>query len=218
MEDEVARHPALAGRVTAASIREHYSNVYNHSRNEGFFAKRILLVEGATEDYALPIYAEAMDQPLDALGVAIVECGGKCSMDRHYRIFNELRIPCYVLMDYDKDNENNTITEKSVELLEMMGVPVEPPTVFAAYDQIACFEYTWEHTIRTELNDYTDLKAEATSHLGPAGKPLIARYIARKLTAENTPRIPASMQEIISRVLAVEWSGSCLKQQETLEE
>jgi predicted ATP-dependent endonuclease of OLD family len=212
VDDEIARHPALAGKVTPESIREHYFNAYNPSRNEGFFAKRILLVEGATEDYALPIYAEALNYPLDALGVAIVECGGKCSMDRHYRIFNEMGIPCYILIDYDKDNSKKEIVEKSVELLRMLDSPTEAPNIFSSYNQIACFEHTWEQAMRSELSDYQALKDQATAHLGSvAGKPLVARFIARRITAENPPRVPKAIREIISHVLAVEWSGTCLK-------
>ena len=116
-EDEIARHPQLANKVTTASMREYYSHAYNPHRNEGFFAKRILLVEGDTEEYALPIYAEALGLPLDMLGVSIVQCGGKGAMDRLYRIFNELGIPCYLLFDYDKNNGHKSIVDKSEELL-----------------------------------------------------------------------------------------------------
>ncbi len=36
-------------KVTADSVRERNRNVYSLSRNEGFFAKKVILVEGATE-------------------------------------------------------------------------------------------------------------------------------------------------------------------------
>ena len=212
VDDEVARHPALKGRVTVASIREHYFNAYNPSRNEGFFAKRILLVEGQTEEYALPIYAEAMGKALDELGIAVVECGGKCSMDRHFRIFNELGIPCYLLMDYDKSNNKPDIIAKSRELLDLMGATTEPPDGFAAYERIACFEEKWEASQRATVADYDGMHADATAHLGPAGKPLVERYVARRLTSEDPPRIPDHIREIIERALTTDWSGTCLAQ------
>jgi putative ATP-dependent endonuclease of the OLD family len=212
VDDEVARHPALEGKVTTASIRDHYSNAYNPSRNEGFFAKRILLVEGQTEEYALPIYAEAVGKALDELGVAVVECGGKCSMDRHFRIFNELGIPCYLLMDYDKSNDDQNIVAKSRELLALMGQDTDAPEGFAAFERIACFEEKWETTQRAAVADYEALHADATAHLGPAGKPLVERYLARRLTTEDPPRVPEHIRAIIDRALAVEWNDTCLVQ------
>ena len=210
VDDEVARHPALAGRVSVASIREHYSNAYNPTRNEGFFARRIVLVEGQTEEYALPIYAEAIGNPLDALGVAVVECGGKSSMDRHFRVFNELGIPCYILMDYDRNSDKPEITAKSRELLELMGAASDPPSGYAVYDRIACFEENWEATIRAAIPDYDALRAEAAEHLGPAGKPLVARYIAHRIASEGPAAVPDPIREILTAALAVAWNGSCL--------
>jgi len=57
IQDVEERHPGVT--ATDESIRELYANAYHPMRAEGFFAKKIILVEGATEQYALPIYAEA---------------------------------------------------------------------------------------------------------------------------------------------------------------
>ncbi len=84
IEDIEARHPNLKN-VTAQSMRERYNHVYTTTRNEGFFAKRVILVEGPTELYALPIYATAMGIDFDTLGVVVVECGTKDQIDRLYR-------------------------------------------------------------------------------------------------------------------------------------
>ena len=210
VDDEEARHPELKGKVSVGSIREHYSNAYNNSRNEGFFAKKVLLVEGQTEEYALPIYAEAFEKPLDNFGIAVVECGGKFSMDRHFRIFNELGIPCYILIDYDKSNVDPNVVAKSRELLEMLGAPSDSPDGFAAHNQIACFEETWEDLFRASLTDYANLCNDASGYLGPSGKPLIGRYIARKITSVNPPRTPDQIKEVIKRVRTVKWYKSCL--------
>jgi len=210
VNDEVARHPHLSDKVSIQSIRDHYSNAYNPKRNEGFYAKRILLVEGPTEDFSLPVYAEAIGKPLDAIGVALVECGGKSSMDRHIRMFNELGIPCYVLIDYDKSSRDKDIVLKSKELLKMMDAPLEPPERFTSYEKIACFEEDWETEMKAEYSDYDDLKCQARGCLGSDSKPLIARYIARKMTEESPPRIPTFICEIIDRIEKISWTNSCL--------
>lgn len=88
IEDLEVRFPKLKGKATEESMRDLYSHAYNPHRTEGFFASRIILVEGQTEEYSLPIYADALsDCAFDPNGISVVECGGKCSMDRLFRIF-----------------------------------------------------------------------------------------------------------------------------------
>ena len=211
VEDEIERHPRLKDKVTPASMREYYSHAYNPHSNEGFFAKRILLVEGDTEEYALPNYAEALGMSLDLLGVSIVQCGGKGPMDRLYRIFNELGIPCYILFDYDKNIEKKEIVEKSKELLAMVGESTEPPAVPLVKDLIACFPEKWEATVNAEIPDYKDIQIGARELLGPdAGKPLLARYAARVLAAKQPAFVPPTIAEVLRKAVAVTWKGSCL--------
>jgi hypothetical protein len=211
VEDEIARHPKLKDKITPASIREYYNHAYNTHRNEGFFAKRILLVEGDTEEYALPIYADAIGLPLDMLGVSIVQCGGKGPMDRLYRVFNELGIPCYMLIDYDRGNEDKQILEKSVELLSMAGENTEPPVRPLVGDKIACFPDKWEATARAEIPDYDAIQVAARDLLGPtAGKPLLARYTARILASKHPAIVPPTIAQILRKAVSVSWNGSCL--------
>ncbi|MCE9653553.1 MAG: ATP-dependent endonuclease [Nitrosarchaeum sp.] len=101
LEDLKARHPSTT--PTDSSIRERSSHAYNPLRNEGFFAKKIILVEGQSEEYALPIYCDVLKFNLDINGVSIINAGGKGTIDRYLRVFNEFGIPCYVIFDGDKD-------------------------------------------------------------------------------------------------------------------
>lgn len=186
VNDEIVRHPHLAGKVTAASIRDYYSNAYNRSRNEGFFAKRVVLVEGLTEEYALPIFASALGINLDLLGIAVIECGGKGAMDRLYRVFNELGVPTFLLFDYDSSNAEPEIVAKSRELLELVGESPDAPDALRISDRAACFKETWEKDTAPEIPDYADLLTQARKALGKtAGKPMIARFVARELARRD---------------------------------
>ena len=210
IEDLKARHGIDA---TDESMRELYSHAYHPNRSEGFFAKSIILVEGPTEQYALPIYAEAAKYPLDSLNVSVVDSGGKGTMDRLYRIFNELGIPCFMLFDYDKDNDDKNIVEKSKELLELLGENTDPPSAVLIHDNVACFPHKWETDIATEIQDVDKLTANARKTMGlhgDSGKPLIARYIARELTSREKPVIPPSIQSILQKAVSVKWSKCCL--------
>lgn len=215
IEDIETRIPKLKGKIVPASIRDLYSHAYNPHRNEGFFATKIILVEGLTEEYSLPIYADALPElAFDPLGISVVECGGKGSMDRLFRIFNELHIPCYILFDYDDGNTDTNIINKSRELLALASEPPEPPQSLLVANCIACFPKKWETDLRQEIPNALTLAAEAKKELGlsdDSGKPLIARYIARKLTSQEPPYVPPSLKKIIEKAATVEWQASCLQ-------
>ena len=214
IEDIENRIPQLKGTITPASIRELYAHAYNPRRNEGFFASKIILVEGLTEEYSLPIYADIIPGCMfDQQNISVVECGGKCSMDRLFRIFNELHIPCYMLFDYDKGNTDKNIVAKSRELLGLAGEKQDEPAALLVLDSIACFPEKWEVSVNPEISEASVLAAECRKELGlrEDSKPLIARYIARKLTAKKPPFIPPSIETIIKKAVAVTWKSSCLK-------
>lgn len=205
------RHPGVT--ATEESIRELYANAYHPLRAEGFFAQKIILVEGPTEQYSLPIYAEAAAYHLDNLNIGVVDCGGKGSMDRLYRIFNELGIPCYLVFDYDKQNTDKEVLAKSRELLQLCGQPIDPPNGVFISQNVACFPNKWETDLATEITDLPKLTAEARRTLGlsdESGKPLIARHVARFITAKTPPEIPASLLAIIGKAVNVSWTKSCL--------
>ncbi len=214
IKDLETRHPALKGKATPESLRDLYSHAYNPRRNEGFFASKIILTEGLTEEYTLPIYADALPAcSFDPRGISVVECGGKGAMDRLFRIFNELHIPCYILFDYDCGNTDKNITDKSRELLSLVGEAQEPPKSLFVSDCIACFPKKWESDLRSEIPDIETLTAEARKELGlsdDSGKPLIARYIARTITSRSPAVVPPSLKAIIEKAVAVSWKQSCL--------
>lgn len=215
IEDLVSRIPSLKGKITPESMRDLYSHAYNPHRNEGFFASKIILVEGLTEEYSLPIYADAIPNcAFDPQGISVVECGGKGAMDRLLRIFNELHIPCYILFDYDSGNSDKKIIDKSKELLALARKPQDAPQSLFVDDTIACFSTKWETHLRLEIPDIESLTEEARRDLGlsdDSGKPLIARYIARKITSRKPPVVPPSLNTIIEKAVAVSWKQTCLK-------
>lgn len=215
IQDLEIRFPNTKGSATPESMRDLYSHAYNPRRNEGFFASKIVLVEGPTEEYSLPIYADALSNcAFDPQGISVVECGGKGSMDRLFRIFNELHIPCFMLFDYDKGNSNGEIIKKSKELLALAGENQDAPSSLFVADGVACFPNKWEADLKSEITDADSLAANARKELGlsdDTGKPLIARYVARKLTSRNPSVVSPSLKKIIEKAVAVTWKNSCLQ-------
>lgn len=208
MNDLKSRHPSVS--PTEKSIRERYYHVYSPMRNEGFFARKIILVEGVTEQYALPIYAKSIDLDIESENIAIIECGGKDSIDRLYRIFNELGIPCYVIFDYDNDKVKETI-DTSKKILKLIGYKEKVIDTIVECN-FACFINDWEDTINQEVSNYDELKQKAKTDLGEVGKPLTERYIANILINSDPPFILPSIKEILIKAKEIEWSSSCLKE------
>jgi putative ATP-dependent endonuclease of the OLD family len=84
-----------------ASRREKWRKELDPERNELFFARRLLLVEGDTEKLALPAYAEKLGLDLDRVGATIVEVGGKRNLKEFAELAISFGIPTGVV--YDKD-------------------------------------------------------------------------------------------------------------------
>jgi hypothetical protein len=206
------RYPAAKGKTSADSFRDLYSHAYNPTRNEGFFASRVILAEGNTEEYALPIYAEACGHQFDKDSVSVVSCGGKESIDRLYRVFNELGISCFVVMDYDEGSADAVSSSK--QLLDWLQQPSDLPNGILLTDKVACFQKDWEKTCVAEVADYAALKQDARKFLGVKednGKPLIARYIARVLVGRNPAVVPPTITAVLAKAIVCKHTGSCLR-------
>lgn len=213
IDDIVHRKPKLKGKITEESIRDHYSHAYHPVRSEGFFANKIILVEGATEHYSFPVYANAIGINLERQNVGTVDCGGKGQMDRLYRVFNELGIPCYIVFDYDKNSSDKKIKAKSVELLQLLNRKTDEPENILCDDVVTCFPESLEKHIYKDISSIENITTEARRFLGLSsgtGKPLVARYVARKLTEGDNPIVPKEISSLLEKAVEVKWEKSCL--------
>ena len=79
---------------------------FDASRNEVFFANKVILVEGATERYFLPYIFKLKDIDINRERISIIESGGKKNLEFFIKILREFGIPFIVLHDEDS-NANN---------------------------------------------------------------------------------------------------------------
>lgn len=204
---------------TEEGVREQYSNAFNPMINEGFFADKVVIVEGPSEQYALPIYADALKYNLDRNNVSVVHSDGKGQMDRLLRVFNGFKISTYLWFDGDKNSEDKEVRDKTLELLGLVGDPVEKieDVKTKISDKYAVVEYNLEETLKDELEDYEDLKRQAKKALGPTGKPLKHRFIANKLkervdNSESPEEVlPETIIKIVKKIEDLSYSGSILQ-------
>ncbi len=75
---------------------------FDHERAEMFFATAVVLVEGQTERLSLPLMFRRLGHDPDALGISIVEVGGKSNLVLAARLLAELRIPHVIVHDSDR--------------------------------------------------------------------------------------------------------------------
>ncbi|OGK35675.1 hypothetical protein A3F59_01900 [Candidatus Roizmanbacteria bacterium RIFCSPHIGHO2_12_FULL_38_13] len=92
---------------TSEDLLLRYKNAYENTgdtqkANEGFFAKKIILVEGQTEVLLLPLFFDYLSFDYIKEGISIVRCGNKSEIDRFYRLYTEFGIPCFIIFDGDK--------------------------------------------------------------------------------------------------------------------
>lgn len=74
---------------------------FDAQRNELFFARKVFLVEGATEKIVVPLAFRARGYDINQLGVSVIECGGKTKLPIFVRVAKALAIPYVVLADHD---------------------------------------------------------------------------------------------------------------------
>ncbi len=215
-------------------LRQRFSHFYDSTKNEGFFANKVILVEGPTEEYTLPIYFESLGYNLDQSQVAIINAGSVQNLNYLYIVFNELNIPCYLIFDADKPigfdpnqvdpGQKDDLKNKSrrnKELVEFVGA-TEYITEEAYFFPCICeeratvFEHEFEVEVHRTLPQYSEWKEEATKLFGSDSKPLTARYIARKAVEAGT--IPSIIPQILENIKSCVHRGTCLMLQPVLEQ
>jgi len=94
--------------------KDHFKmlNEFNPERNEVFFARKVMLVEGPSEKLGFPMLAKKTDVDLYSQGVSLIECGGKTNIPFFMKILNAFRIPHIVVHDVDPIKAGETDKDK----------------------------------------------------------------------------------------------------------
>jgi hypothetical protein len=74
---------------------------FDAERSELFLARAAVLVEGATEKFALPFVFRALGYDADHEGISIVECGGKSGIPLIGRVSRAVGVPAVAVHDRD---------------------------------------------------------------------------------------------------------------------
>jgi putative ATP-dependent endonuclease of OLD family len=177
-----------APRADEKTIIPFYSSHSKPHILNGFFAKKIILVEGETEELALPFYFEKVG--LDTLkeGIAIIGVSGKGNLAKWWRLYKCYNIPTFICFDNDKkDDGKNT---KRTEALKAIGIDDGEIDGLLNSDDwninsnFCVFGADFETTMRNSFNRYAEIEAEEIERLG-SSKPIVAKAVAERILSED---------------------------------
>lgn len=150
----------------------------------GFFANRILLVEGLTEELALPIYFAQVGLDILKEGIAIISVGGKGNLAKWWRFFSAFEIPTFICFDNDARSDQGGTRRR--DALRAIGIPaniVEEALVDQGWrisERFSVFGQNFEQTMSASFAEYDHLNTTAIAELGDS-KPIVAKAVAQRL-------------------------------------
>ena len=158
-------------------------NEFDPERNEVFFSKEVVLVEGDSEKVAFPRISKLMGKNLNSKGISIVECGSKYSIVLFMKVLNEFKIP-YVVV-HDVDPVETGLTGKRLE---------EARRLFAENDKIRQNLNVSIGRIETLDPDFEQIFGLSTHQIERVGKPYATFRNLQNMTEES---IPPRVKEIV---------------------
>lgn len=96
-------------------------NYFDNQRNELFFAKGIVLVEGATEKFTFPYVSMLSQIDIDRYGISIIECGGKGNLLTFAKVADAFDIPYVVVADDDIQDTSTISDPDKLKKIEMQN-------------------------------------------------------------------------------------------------
>ena len=173
------------GRGTLETVVPFYANhAIPHILN-GFFAKKIILVEGLTEELALPEYFLKLGLDTNKEGIEIIGVQGKGNLAKWWRLFTLFEIPTYVCFDNDGSGDGNG--NKRKDALRAIGIPEENldgilgNNDWNINNDFCVFGQDFEVSLRNSIANYSDLETSKRDELGSYSKHIIAKEVAKTL-------------------------------------
>lgn len=179
---ELARFCAETGvpedRVSEANISDFYATKLFPDQLEGVFAEKILLVEGESEFFALPVYFKKIDFSLPQHGIEILNCRGKEAMPLFWRLFSAYGYQCYMLFDGDGEKATSLNSRLFAGIIDSEKWETGPDKIIIR-DKYAYFGKDFESYCQKNVSQYAEI-AQTTKNIYHINtKPGIAYAVAR---------------------------------------
>lgn len=185
--------------VSPENIVDFYSTKLFSDQLKGMFAETIILVEGATEYFALPIYLKRNGYSLAEHGTEIVNCRGKDAIPLYWRLFKAYGYNCYAIFDCDRNASKTSDVFNGIFCEEEWDTETENCIVRADY---AYFGKDFESYLRIAIDDYTSMEQTISEKYHISSKPGKAKAIA-----QHIEEIPHFIKDIADKLLIMELLG-----------
>jgi predicted ATP-dependent endonuclease of OLD family len=178
--------------------------------NEGFFAEKVVLVEGESDRAAILVQAAIMGYDFESEDIAVIPCIGKTNLLKAAAIFRQYRIPVYVVWDSDMGKSDPKI-EVNRSIMRFFGYePEDYP--HRVEERFACFEKDLASTLKEEISEeiYNRLCQECAQEFGFVGRddalknPLVMKEVLRRAKNEfgkESHTLKQIVEKIISRTI-----------------
>lgn len=192
-------------KFTGETLRPRLQCLMTPWMAEAFFADVVVLVEGEEDRAAILGAASAQGFDFESMGIAVIPCGGKTSIDRPALIFKGLGIPTYVVWDGDEGDKQGI---RSNHILQrILGVqPFDYPEGLS--ERFACFQTNLARKLREELAAEYDSELETCmtefgySERERAEKnPRVMAEVMRRASAKG--KTPVSLESLVGHILAL---------------
>ena len=163
---------------------------FNPDRSEVFFAKRVALVEGATEKALFPLLARRLK--MFDYRISIIDCGGKHNLALYMKVLNAFKIPSITLYDEDPipsdicPDTSNYNLEKYLTRKRLFELNNK-------IEQECDRGFSRTHMFPGELEDMAGI---SKSHADKVGKP----YAAIEKYSDNNTQIPQNLKDAVTKI------------------
>lgn len=171
-------------KVSEESVIPFYSNHSTAHILNGLFANKVILVEGQTEELALPIYLKKAGLDTLEQGIEVIGVSGKGNLAKWWRFFTLYDIPTFICFDNDGNSDGDGNRRK--DALKAIGIPEEDLDGVLSIDHwninehFCVFGNDFETTMKATIEGYAQLEEEVIEELGNS-KHIVARTVAQKL-------------------------------------
>lgn len=188
-----------ADKNSPENIIDFYNTRLFADQLKGMFAETIVLVEVATEFFALPIYLRRIGFSLAEHGVEIINCRGKDSIPLFWRLFNAYGYNCYFIFDDDGKTTENTRIFKGIITIDTRETAAEK---YVKTSQYAYFGVDFEKYYPVNITKYTSLEQQIAKRYHKTSKPGKAKAIA-----QHCEEIPDFITELKKELKIIEILG-----------
>ena len=183
----------LEEKLRSMGVAEFYSTKLFSDQLEGFFAEKIILVEGETEHFSLPVYFKKAKISLPEYGVEIINCRGKNSLPLLWRFFSAYGYKCFIIFDSDLEEEKNNKIFSGIISIENWESRLGKVVVS---DNYCYFVKDYESFFKNSIPRYEELVADIRENYGISSKQGIAKTLAYR-----QEEVPFFIKEIISKFI-----------------